>query len=59
METDQKKEIRTFFDNLTIDYGNTKLFTTEFGCLTALIYATTAVFILSSFRKHGLGNQIR
>lgn len=51
--------IQGFFDNLTIDTGNTKLFTTEFGCATALIYILVAVLILIKFRKNERLNKLQ
>jgi len=43
--------IQGFFDNLTIDYGGTKLFTTEFGCVTAVVYLIAGVLVLRRWRK--------
>jgi len=43
--------IQVFFDIITVDFGRTKLFTTEFGCGMALVYAAVAVLAFFSFRK--------
>ena len=43
--------IQGFFDNLTIDSGSTKFFTTEFGCITALVYLVTSFFVYLNFKR--------
>ena len=51
--------VQAFFDNLTVDFGGTKLLTTEFGCVTALVYAAAGVFILSSVKKRSQRTRFR
>lgn len=46
--------IQVFFDIITVDLGGTKLYTTEFGCGMALVYAAVAVPAFLSFRKRAL-----
>ena len=43
--------IQIFFDTVTVNLGRTKLFTTEFGCGLALVYAAAAVLVFLDFRK--------
>ena len=43
--------IQVFFDTVTVDFGKTKLFTTEFGGGTAMVYAAVAVIVFFNFRK--------
>ena len=43
--------IQIFFDIVTVDFGRTQLFTTEFGGGMALVYAAVAVLVFFSFRK--------
>lgn len=43
--------IQVFFDTVTVDFGTTKLYTTEFGGGMAMVYAAVAVLVFLDFRK--------
>ncbi len=46
--------VQVIFDPLTVDYGRTKLYTTEFGIGLALIYSLAALYCITNKRKLNL-----
>ena len=43
--------IQVFFDIVTVDFGTTKLYTTEFGVGMAMVYTVVALFAFFNFQK--------